>query len=178
MERILIFVLLLGSYSNLFSQNINMEFFKGEWKGIDGNNEFQIFLKDTIYTIPVFFGGTTESALIGAYVYKSNGNVVIDNMSELNNSHNDLIDYPIWISKSLSLGVWDYLTTNKKGERKYLSEFSKIEVISENSPKQIRWIINDSREQLVVTIDSDDGEDYFFPAGTSLPTNIILTKVE
>lgn len=178
MKRILIFILLLTFYSNLFSQNINLEFFKGEWKGLDGNNEFRIFLKDTIYTIPIIFGGMTEPALIGAYIYKGNGNIVIDNTSELNNSYDNLIDYPIWISKSLNLGVWDYLTSNKKGERKYLSEFSKIEVVSENSPKQIKWIINDSSEQLVVTIDSDDGDDYFFPKGTSLPTNIILTKVE
>ena len=178
MKKIFILTLLLISYSNLYPQNIDLEFFKGEWKGTVGNSELHIFLKDTIYNIPAIFGGTTEPALIGAYIYKNNGNTIINNVGELGNSYSSPIDYPIWISNLLNLGVWDYLTVNGKGQKKFLAGFSKIEIISENSPKQIRWIINDNQEQLIVTIDSDDGEDYFFPEGTSLPTNIILTKVE
>ena len=179
MKKFFILVSLLIIFTNLYSQTSNLNFLIGEWKWTDANGaiEFIIKLRKTQYTLSSYFGGGTKECVVGTYVYKKNGQILIDN-SEEQNQNDEPIQFPIWIDAELGLGVRDYLTINNKGQKKYLSGFSKIEIVSENSPKQIRWIINDNREQLIVTIDSDDGEDYFFPEGTSLPTNIILTKVE
>ena len=77
----------------------------------------------------------------------------------------------------MGLRVRDYLMKNGKGKHKRLGGDSRIEDIS-NNYKQIRWVLDYEEEQVAVVFDDENEDDFFFPEGTSLPTNIILTKVE
>ena len=178
MKRILIIIFIFISVS-VYSQRINLSPLEGtwEWKDNSTNSEFVIILKKINYNWPQVMGGQLDSALVGGYKYKKNGKILIDNRTELLKEAN-VIDFPIWIDAGLGLGVRDYLTTNGRGEYKYLSGQSKIMIVSESNPMQIRWIINDNSEQVVVVFDNEDPDQYIFPKGTALPTDIILTKVE
>ncbi len=178
MKRILIIIFIFISVS-VYSQRINLSPLEGtwEWKDNSTNSEFVIILKKINYNWPQMMGGQLDSALVGGYKYKKNGKVLADNLQEFYTNKYPF-DYPIRISSILSLGVHDYLTTNGRGEYKYLSGQSKIMIVSESNPMQIRWIINDNSEQVVVVFDNEDPDQYIFPKGTALPTDIILTKVE
>ena len=174
MKRILIIIFIFISVS-VYSQRINLSPLEGtwEWKDNSTNSEFVIILKKINYNWPQVMGGQLDSALVGGYKYKKNGKILIDNRTELLKEAN-VIDFPIWIDAGLGLGVRDYLTTNGRGEYKYLSGQSKIMIVSESNPMQIRWIINDNSEQVVVVFDNEDPDQYIFPKGTALPTDIIL----
>lgn len=178
MKKIVVLIGIIISI-NSYSQTYNLDSLEGKWTWIDnsGLNEFSITLVKKVYNIPIIFGGGNEDCLIGAYLYKKNGKILIDNRTELLKEAN-VIDFPIWIDAGLGLGVRDYLTTNGRGEYKYLSGQSKIMIVSESNPMQIRWIINDNSEQVVVVFDNEDPDQYIFPKGTALPTDIVLTKVE
>ena len=182
MKKLIIVIVMffISGTCNLYSQTFNVDFFEGEWRWSDssGENEFTIILKRKVYNRLKAFGGGVDDCLVGVYKYKKDGNIVVDKLSELNKDVN-VVQYPIWITSYLGLGVWDYLTRNGRGEYKYMgSPFCKVEIISLDTPKQIRWILDDTGEQVVITFGDEDGEQYFFPEGTALPTDIVLTKIE
>ena len=179
MKRILIIIFIFISVS-VYSQRINLFPLEGtwEWKDNSTNSEFVIILKKINYNWPQVMGGQLDSALVGGYKYKKNGIILHNNIAEINHNFAEPIEYSIWINDYLGLSVRDYLTTNGRGEYKYLSGQSKIMIVSESNPMQIRWIINDNSEQVVVVFDNEDPDQYIFPKGTALPTDIILIKVE
>ena len=178
--RKLILALFLFLSLNLFSQEINLAPLAGVWQWKDNitDSEFFVQLKAITYQRSIFFGGGIDSALVGGYKYKKNGVVLVDKLSEVLSTKLRGIEYPVWISKQTSLVVHDYLTKNGRGEFKYIGGLSNVKIVSLNDPKQIRWILKDNSEQVVVTFDDEDGDQYFFPDGTALPTNLVLTKIE
>ena len=155
----------------IYSQNVELNSLVGEWKWIDNttSEELHIFLRPGIYEVPSIFGGGTENCLVGVYKYYRGGTVIVDYYSELSESKKSIL-YPISILNTLSLSVRDYSLKNANGRNKILSGSSRIEYISD---KQLRWILVDNAHESISFSASAT-----YPSGTSLPTNIILTKVE
>ena len=155
----------------LYCQNVELNSLVGEWKWIDNttSEELHIFLRPGTYEVPSIFGGGTENCLVGVYKYYRGGTVIVDYYSELSESKKSIL-YPISILNTLSLSVRDYYLKNANGRNKILSGNSRIEYISD---KQLRWILVDNaHESISFSANST------YPSGISLPTNIILTKVE
>ena len=179
MKKVILIVFMILSI-DLYSQKINLTSLAGVWRWQDSatDSEFVISVKKINFNWPQILGGQLDSAIVGGYKYKKNGVVLVDKLSEVSVSKINPAVYTVWVTANSSLSVTDYLTKNGRGESKYLSDQSKIEIISLDSPKQIRWILNDKREQVVVTFGDEDGDQYFFPDGTALPTDIVLTKIE
>ena len=179
MKKVILIVFMILSI-DLYSQKINLTSLAGVWRWQDSatDSEFVISVKKINFNWPQILGGQLDSAIVGGYKYKKNGVVLVDKLSEVSENKLDPIKYSIWIGDGLGLGIRDYLTQNGRGEFKYIGPSSRVEIISLDIPKQIRWILNDISEQVVVTFDDEDGDKYFFPDGTALPTDIVLTKIE
>ena len=175
---ILMILALFIQTTSLFSQSVELSELAGEWKwtSSDSNEEFKMILRTHSYTISPDMGGGARSCLIGVYKYTKQDVVLIDCLDELDHSK-DYIEYPIIVYHTMGLRVRDYLMKNGKGKHKRLGGDSRIEDIS-NNYKQIRWVLDYEEEQVAVVFDDENEDDFFFPEGTSLPTNIILTKVE
>ncbi len=171
MKRILSFTICALMPLFMYSQNVELNSLTGEWRWIDNttSEEFHIFLRPGIFEIPAIFGGGTENCLVGVYKYSRGGTVVADYYSELSESKGSIL-YPIRVLNTLSLSVRDYSLKNANGRNKILSGNSRIEYISD---KQLKWILIDNAHESISTSANST-----YPEGTSLPTNIILTKVE
>ena len=102
--------------------------------------------------------------------------MVADNTNELS-ENKDYIAYPIVIIgdvRYMRLVVRDHIRKNGYGYAKYMSGSSNVKLMEG---------IDDSIKMQWVVVDDDGGhvdldEKEVFPKGTSLPTNIVLTKVE
>ena len=180
------FILLLNIVSILgYSQNEIFDYYVGSWKweNIQTGDSFELVLKKGSAVISESFGGGTEDCIIGAYKYVKNGMTFIDKISELGKNYDDAIWYPIWaempenIKEIMYFIVQDYEKINSFGDPKVLGAGEcKLAFVSSN-PKQMRWdLTRVDKENWDVLWVADERQ--IFPEGTSLPTNIILTKVE
>ena len=162
--------------SNIIAQQATLDFFVGTWRYTNAGTgeEFTIKLRKTVDQIPPAFGGGTAECVVGTYTYKKNGVVILDNMEMFNGDELPGM-MPIFIGKIWHNGpyakfyVRDYgiITRNKpKG-----SGQSYLTIISSTTPKQIHWEVKGSGGVVLVGIND-------FPAGFSIPTDIILTQVE
>ena len=178
MKQLILAVFVLLSM-DLFSQDINLTSLAGVWRWQDTatDSEFEISIKKINFNWSQYLGGQLDSALVGGYKYKKNGVVLVDKLSEVSANKTDPAEFLIWIDASCLLNVSDCLTKNGKGEYKDFSDRSRIEIIS-LTPKQIRWIIEDNSERIVVGLSEEEVNSLVFPDGTALPTDIILTKIE
>lgn len=170
MRNILIIILMLVLVNiECLAQDANLNSFQGVWTWVDNTEEFTIELRLGTFEIPAIFGGGTKECLVGGYKYVKNGITVIDNTNEIQLTKRS-IDYPIRVLWNLTFTVRDPELRNPKGEVKLLGGSSKIVPIDDSST--IKWIITDDEEHIY------SSDDEVYPSGTSLPTNIILTKVE
>ena len=186
MKKITVILFLCISTITGYSQNEIFDYYVGSWKweNIQTGDSFELVLKKGSAVISESFGGGTEDCIIGAYKYVKNGMTFIDKISELGKNYDDAIWYPIWaempenIKDIMYFIVQDYKKTNSYGEAKVMGGdgVCRLEYVS-SSPKRIRWDLT-----RVDTGGWDElwavDERQIFPEGTSLPTNIILTKVE
>ena len=165
---------------DLYSQKTNLTSLEGIWRWQDSatDSEFVISVKKINFNWPQYLGGQLDSALVGGYKYKKNGVVLVDKLSEVSANKTNPAEFLIWIDDSSLLNVSDCLTKNGKGEYKDFSDRSRIEIVSLTTPKQIRWIIEDNSERIVVGITEEEVNSLVFPRGTALPTDIVLTKIE
>ena len=181
MKKLIVFIFIFFTLE-AYSQDSNFALLEGVWMWRDSisDSELVVQLRKETFQLSTFFGGGIDTVLVGGDRCKKNGVILIDKLSEVSTNKTRSIDYPLRIrsQKYLSLGIRDYLTQNGRGEFKYIGPSSSVEIISRITPKQIRWILNDISEQVVVTFDDEDGDKYFFPDGTALPTDIVLTKIE
>ncbi len=176
-----IFILLVVIMINVqlgYSQESSVyDSYIGTWKWEDNktNSEFVIILKKGIADWTKFNAGIVD-CIIGAYKFKKDGITVVDTFEQIS-EEKEYILYPIRIfgSKShMRLSVADYTIKNGYGYTKQMGGSSNIKLIESIDGKtKMQWII----------IDDDGGHVYLdakeaFPKGCSLPTNIILTKVE
>ena len=180
------FILLLNIVSILgYSQNEIFDYYVGSWKweNIQTGDSFEIILKKSSYKKTESFGGGSIDCIIGAYKYVRNGIIIIDNYSEIEQVLDNAIFYPIFaqIPQSTTdimyFKVKDYGKVNSFGKPKVLgTKECKLVFVSSN-PKQMRWDLTGvDKENWDVLWVADERQ--IFPEGTSLPTNIILTKVE
>ena len=169
MRNFLIILILISINIDSLAQDANLNSFQGAWKWSEGTEELTIELRLGTFEIPAIFGGGTKECLIGGYKYTKNGVTIANNINELQLTKRS-IDYPIRVLWNLTVTVRDPELRNPKGEFKLLGGSSKIVPIGNGST--IRWVLTDDEEHIYST------EDEIFPEGTSLPTNIILTKVE
>ena len=149
----------------------------GTWKWVDEktDSEFVIILKKGLADLTLFNRGIKE-CIIGVYRYKKNGVIVADNTNEISDIK-EYLKYPIVIKKNIQsimkLNIIDYLLKNKLGENKYMTGSSNVKLTERSDGKlQMQLIIVDDGYYTY----TDDMR--LFPKGTSLPTNIVLTKVE
>ena len=149
----------------------------GTWKWTDEktDSEFVIILKKGHADLTLFNRGIKE-CIIGVYRYKKNGVIVADNTNEISDIK-EYLKYPIVIKMNMQsimkLHIIDYLLKNKSGEYKYMTGSSNV-ILAEGS---------DGTLEMKLAIVDDGYYTYtddmrVFPKGTSLPTNIVLTKVE
>ena len=153
-------------------KSINYDFYIGTWRYVNTktNEELTIKLRETTHQVPPIFGGHIEECLAGVYIYKKNGQIIIDNSDQfMSNFH--VFDMPIYASgdpptpNRLFLGVRDY---GKLWNGKPKGGIGLI-IIESNNPKKIRWQVGDSEG---IWIDEAP------PAGFSIPTDAVFTKVE
>ena len=176
MKRLLSIILIIFCCETLYSQQITLDFCVGTWEYTNPatGEEFLMKLKKSQIKISRFFGGGVEECLVGGYIHKRNNAIFMDCMQEFDKNQ-DAISFPIWLGVSnnaLDLMIKDYNMRNLRGEKKVIGFPSKVYLYS-ISPKQIRIeLVPDGMER--VYLDEKD----VFPVGTSLPGNMILTKVE
>ena len=181
---IYIFTLLLLSVSSMHGQSIeqwystNLDFYVGTWRytNTPTNEEFTIKLRKSVYTAY----NIREDCVVGAYTYKRNGVVVLDNMNEYTKDRSMGVHVPIFASNAsetaslsnpnrLRSEVEDYgiLWPDSKLPK---SGQGIITIVSTVNPKKIRWELKDGEGPRIVG--------HHPPMGFSIPTDIILTKVE
>ena len=182
MKKIIyIFTFLLLSTSGMYGQNIthgygaNLDFYVGTWRytNTSTKEEFTIKLRKSVYTAY----NTRKDCVVGAYTYKKNGVVILDNMDKFTNNRSPGNSVPIYASNAkanisdsnpneLYLSVRDYGLVSD-GVPKY--GIGNITINSTGNPKKIRWVLEDPEG---VYIKGD-----WLP-GFTIPTDIILTKIE
>ncbi len=177
MKNIIITLLFLISTQLGYSQNTSVyDNYVGTWKWVDNQSqsEFMIILKKGSADWSRFGKGIKE-CIIGAYRYKKNGVIIVGNTGELSEQKRYSL-YPIVIlgdEHYMRLYVKDYTLQNGYGAYKDMQGGSCVELIENGQNLQMRWIVADDGHEQIYT-----DEKQTFPSGTSLPTNIILTKVE
>ena len=178
MKKVLIIFILCTVFVQMsYSQNNSVyNNYVGTWKWEHNQtqSEFVITLKKSKADWTIFDDGLVD-CIIGVYKYIKNGVVVIDNSNELS-EEKSYIKYPIVImgnEQYMSLIVKDYLLKNEYDAFKNLYGSSNVELVEGSNGTQMKWTIIDDGHQHIYT-----DERQIFPSGTSLPTNIILTKVE
>ena len=178
MKKFILIVFMILSV-DLYSQKTNLTSLEGIWRWQDTatDSEFEISIKKINFNWPQYLGGQLDSALVGGYRYKKDGKILVEKLSEVY-VNKDSFEYSVTIYSWMYLNICDYLTKNGRGESKYLSDQSRIEIVSKNDPKQIRWIIEDNSERIVVGLSDEEVDSLVFPDGTALPTDIVLTKIE
>ena len=162
---------------SLYAQVSGYSFYVGTWKytNTGTKEEFTIRLRDTTNQASPFFGGEIYECMVGTYTYKKNGVVILDNMEMFNDKSVKALRMPIFITSGQDNGYTDMLLqardygTIVRGRPK--SSIGDFQLVSSGNPKQIRWIIGEKEGVRVVGINDE-------PPGFSIPTDIILTKVE
>ena len=179
-----IFAFLLLSASSTYGQNIrqwytaNIDFYVGTWRytNTSTNEEFTIKLRKTVYTSSSL---VRRDCIVGAYTYKKNGAVVLDNMNEFMIDRTEFPG-PIYATNvretaaavnpnKLETTVQDYgILTPASGRPK--SGRGTITIISTGNPKKIHWELKDTEGARIVG--------HSAPMGFSIPTDIVLTKID
>ena len=156
----------------------NLDFYIGTWRytNTTTKEEFTIKLRKSIYTAY----GISQDCVVGTYTYKKNGVVVMDNMNEFMTDKSVGLPAPIYASNTraapstpnpneLDTSIQDYgilwpdSTLPKSG-------LGTITIVSTSNPKKIQWQLKD-REGVRI-------EGLHPPMGFSIPTDIILTKID
>ena len=172
-----LFVFLVLSVQVAYAQETVYDNYVGTWKWIDqqSQSEFMIMLKkgNADWTR---FGKGIKECIIGAYRYKKNGVVIVGNTWELSEQKRYSM-YPIVLlgdKHYMRLYVYDYTIQNGYGAYKNMSGSSNVELIEDEvNGYKLKWVVaDDGHEHIYVD------EKQMFSKGTSLPTNIILTKIE
>ena len=181
---IYIFTLLLLSVSSMHGQSIeqwystNLDFYVGTWKytNTTTNEEFTIKLRKSVYIAY----NIRRDCIVGAYMYKKNGVTILDNMNKYTDDRSIGNSVPIYASnanKTASLSnpnrlrgtiqdygiLWPDSTLPKYGQ-------GIITIVSTVNPKKIRWELKDGEGPRIVG--------HHPPMGFSIPTDIILTKID
>jgi len=185
MNRLIyIFTLLLLSSNTTYGQSIerrhgaNLDFYVGTWRytNTTTKEEFTIKLRKSVYTAY----NISKDCVVGTYTYKKNGVVVLDNMSEFLIDKSVGLPAPIYASNAkgtisesnpnrLTASIQDYgilwpgSTLPKSGQ-------GVITIVSTGNPKKIHWALKDSEGIVII--------DHTPPPGFSIPTDMILTKIE
>lgn len=176
MRKLIIVILVFFCFITVYAQEITLDFCVGTWKyeNPSTGEEFIMKLRKTQYEIPHAFGGGMQDCLVGVYLHKKNGIILTDCMNKfLDNIKGNY--FPIWITgdnNPLYLSIKDYDKKNGHGKVKIIGGSSRLSFYSQ-SPKQLRMVLKDDGHEGVY-VDAND----MYPLGTSLPTDIILTKIE
>ena len=167
--------------SNTYGQNIthgygaNLDFYVGTWRytNTTTKEEFTIKLRKSIHTAY----NAKKDCVVGAYTYKKNGVVILDNMNEFLIDKAVGLPGPIYASNAkanisdsnpneLYLSVRDYGLVSD-GVPKY--GIGSIIIVSTSNPKKIRWILEDPEGVYI--------QGHWLP-GFSIPTDAIFTKID
>ena len=168
-------ILILPIVNIKAQQNIRYDSYIGTWKYTNSSTkeELTIMLKESSVKLPQIYGGHTIKCLAGVYIYKKNGQIILDTSNQFtdNKPANEM---PISASNSsntdpskLVLSVRDY-GKMKNGRPKTGSGL--LISVSSTNPKKIRWQIGDSEGAYIAGTAP--------PVGFSIPTDVIFTKVE
>jgi len=183
-KTIYIFAFLLLSTSSIYGQNIrqwysaNLDFYVGTWRytNTTTNEEFTIKLRKTIY---ISHSLIRRDCIVGAYILKKNGAVVLDNMNEFMTDRSEFPG-PIYASNAretaaavnpnkLETTVQDYGILYPSSEWPK-SGIGTITIVSTSNPKKIQWVLKDPPGARIVG--------HSAPMGFSIPTDIVLTKID
>ena len=157
-------------------ENKDYSFYVGTWKWEDTTSQSEFIVKLVQAQRISSLDNTKRTYLKGVYLYKKNGEVVADYMSELD-EEKEFVHYPIYVhndrENNMKLGIRDYLLKDGYNNAKHHGGSSYIKYISSN-PEQIKWKIVDDRLSGAFFTDDRMTD----PPGISLPEDIILIKVE
>ena len=176
MRRILyitLLVLILPISNINAQQNVNLNPYVGTWKYTNASTkeEFTVVLRETTYR---YQNEPLEQCIVGIYIYKKNGQIIYDNSSQFT-SNVSAIKMPIYAGTSVKSGTPSKLIFYVKDYGKMKNGSPKtsegwLTLISSSNPKQLRWQPEEPEGVYVA-------EQAPIP-GFSIPTDIILTKVE
>ena len=186
MNRLIyIFTLLLLSSNTTYGQNMrqwystNLDFYVGTWRytNTTTKEEFTIKLRKSVY---ITMTNIKWDCVVGAYTYKKNGVVVLDNMNKYMNDRSIGNPVPIYATNSretaaelnpneLEASIQDYGIL-WPGSALPKSGRGVITIVSTGNPKKIHWELKDSEGIVII--------DHTPPPGFSIPTDMILTKIE
>jgi len=173
---------------NLQAQHTaNLDFFVGTWRyeNPQTGEEFILKLRKTSHLLRPLDPFPTEY-VVGAYTFKRNGQIVTDCMEKFdsdmhifrmpvratNSSRN-----PDWVDpNSLWMTVRDYGIRAPNGSVKTSGDDTELLIVSATEPHQIRWILREQRGPIFIFEEGE--EDGIHPRGFSIPTDIILTRVQ
>ncbi|MBP5391083.1 MAG: hypothetical protein J6Y40_03265 [Bacteroidales bacterium] len=170
MKKVLILTTILLLSLDSFGQSL--EYLAGEWRYSSNDTIIEISLKNQNF---LYYGNTIE-CFVGGYLLKKNGFILVNNKSFVN-LNLEVDQYPIYIflypDNNIAVRFKDYQKQNQAGEFKSIHEPS-------NSTGLV--LISTSPYRIKISLQPDNREfwafpDEVFPKGTSLPTEMIFTKV-
>ena len=162
---IIIFTIAILFATNLYAQNLSS--YEGTWRytNTSTNEEFTIKLRKTVGQ----FSWGSEECLVGAYLYKRNDTIVLDNMNMFN-SNIEPDDMPILVfSNPIGLYVFDYGIITR-GKPKFVG--GSLVLIRENDGTvKLLWKLEDAKGAMLVGIND-------VPRGFTIPSDVALLKVQ
>ena len=169
-KLIIIFTTAILFATNLTAQD-NLSSYEGTWRytNTSTNEEFTIKLRKTIGQ----FSYGNEECLVGSYIYKKSGVVILDNMDMFNNNSVYPTKMPILVSPregELILYVNDYGIITR-GKPKFVDGWMGMLVVKPGETAKLTWKLEEV-EGDIPDIISD------VPRGFTIPDDIILTKVQ
>ncbi|WP_144284013.1 DUF6705 family protein [Chryseobacterium echinoideorum] len=156
-----------SSNGSLYKKDISNLYvpFLGTWKWTSGNREMTLVLqKQTKHHYTSGNDNYFEDRMVGYYIYKENGNIIIDTSNDnLNKDYGLTVEFTILCNGSISTAF--FKDPPKKKYYKVLLE--------KLSPSQMRFTASMDENGI---IPPNPGEVVIIPGGTSFPPNMIFTK--
>ena len=169
-KLIIIFTTAILFATNLTAQ-VNLSPYEGTWRytNTSTNEEFTIKLRKTIGQ----FTYGERVCLVGSYIYKKNGVVILDNMDMFNNNSVYPTKMPI-LGQSregeLILYVNDYgIITH--GKPKFVDGSLGMLIVELGEAAKLTWKLEEEEGVSIVGVND-------VPQGFTIPDDVILTKVQ
>lgn len=145
--------------SNLYSP------FLGTWKWTSGNREMTLVLqKQNKYHVTASIFNYYEDRMIGYYIYKENGNTIIDTSNDNFNSFSDVtVNFNILCDGNISTSSF-----KDPPKKKYYNV-----LLEKISPTQMKFTASMDENSIRTP---NPGEVVIIPGGTSFPPEMVFTK--
>lgn len=156
-----------SSNGSLYKKDISNLYvpYLGTWKWTSGNREMTLVLvKQSKFHITESIFNFYEDRMVGYYIYKENGNIIIDTSTDNLNSFSDIsVNFDILCNGS----IYTHFFKDALKKKYYKVKLEKL------SPSQMKFTASMDENSI---LPPNPGEVVIIPGGTSFPPNMIFTK--